>query len=37
MRTVSDVEKPFLFSDLAARVARSENQKRLINVREDSD
>ena len=33
IRAFSDVGKPFLFSDLAAKAARSENKKRLFNVR----
>ena len=37
IRAFSDVEKPFLFSDLAALTAKSETKKRLLNVREGSD
>ena len=37
IRAFSDVEKPFLFSDLAVKAAKSENKKRLYNVKEGSD
>ena len=37
IRAFSDVEKPFLSSDLAALTAISVNKKRLYNVREGSD
>ena len=37
IRAFSDVEKPFYVSDLAVIAAKSENKKRLFNVREGSD
>ena len=39
MRAVSDVGKPFTFSDLAVEAAKSENKKKLFffNAREGSD
>ena len=36
IRSFSDVEKPFLFSDLAVEAAKSKNKKRFFNVREGS-
>ena len=37
IRAFSDVEKPFLFSDLAAKATKSENKKRLFNAWEGSN
>ena len=37
IRTFSDVGKPFLFANLEALSAKSENKKRLFNVREGLD
>ena len=32
IRAFSDIEKPFLFSDLAALTAKSENKNSLYNI-----
>ena len=37
IQAFTDGEKPFLFSDLAALAAKSENKKRLFNIREGSE
>ena len=37
IRAFSDIEKPFLFSDLAALTPKSENKKWLFNVTVGSD
>ena len=37
LQPFSDVEKPFVFSELAAKAAKSKNKKRLSKVREGSD
>ena len=37
VQAFSDVEKPFLFSDLAVKAAKSENKKRLFNARDGSN
>ena len=36
-RLHQEVKKPFLFSDLAVLAAKSENKKRLVNVRDSMD
>ena len=37
IRAFSDVQKPFLFSDLAVKAASQKIKKRFFNVREGSD
>ena len=37
IQAFSDVEKSFLFSDLAVKAAKSENKKGLFNIRKGSD
>ena len=37
IRALSDVKKPFLFSDLVVKAAKSENEKRLFIIREGLD
>ena len=36
-RAFSGVKKPFLFSDLAVKAAKSENKKKIFNVIDDAD